>query len=150
MSAGHGDKLSRQQEAAIAALLAEPTIGKAAAVAGVNEKTLRRWLASGTAFLAAYRDARRQLFESAIGRLQQVSGKAVDTLERNLIAGKPADQVRAAVAILGLARDGMATIDVVERIEALEPKLAGRQAGSAFGTLPTLPDGIHNTNGHPL
>ena len=37
-------KLNRRQEAALVALLAEPTYTAAAARARVSEKTLRRWL----------------------------------------------------------------------------------------------------------
>jgi len=41
---GHGEKLSRKQEQAIAALLTCPTIEQAAKAAGVGETTLWRWL----------------------------------------------------------------------------------------------------------
>ncbi len=39
---GHGQKLTRKQEALIAALLTEPTHAAAAARAGVSEATLHR------------------------------------------------------------------------------------------------------------
>ena len=41
---GHGEKLSRKQEQAIAALLEQPTIDAAAQVVGVSERTIRNWL----------------------------------------------------------------------------------------------------------
>ena len=37
---GHGEKLTRKQEAAIAALLLQPTITAAAAAVGIGEATL--------------------------------------------------------------------------------------------------------------
>ena len=81
-------KLNRKQEALIAALLTEPTHASAATRAGVSEATLHRWLHLPE-FQAAYRQARRQLVETAIGRLQQASGKAVDALERDCLASQP-------------------------------------------------------------
>ena len=41
---GHGAKIARKREDAIAALLTQPTVAAAAGVAGIGEKTLRRWL----------------------------------------------------------------------------------------------------------
>jgi hypothetical protein len=41
---GHGQKLSRKKESAIAALISLPTIGDAAKLVGIGEKTLFRWL----------------------------------------------------------------------------------------------------------
>src|SRR5271163_1806791 len=97
--AGHGEKLTRKQEQAIAALLAEPTIDAAAEKAGVGLTTLKNWLKL-PAFLAAYRGARRQVVEGALGQLQQATGEAVDALKRNLKSGQPGNEIRAAVAIL--------------------------------------------------
>lgn len=55
---GHGEKLSRKQEAAVAALLTESTLCRAAERARVGEVTLWRWLKE-PGFKAAYREARR-------------------------------------------------------------------------------------------
>jgi hypothetical protein len=63
--AGHGEKLSRKREKAIAALLTEPTIAQAAKAAGIGEKTLRRWLKSPE-FSLAYDAARRELIDVAM------------------------------------------------------------------------------------
>jgi hypothetical protein len=41
---GHGAKIGRKQEDAIAAFLTQPTPAEAARQTGVGEKTLRRWL----------------------------------------------------------------------------------------------------------
>jgi hypothetical protein len=85
---GHGEKLTRKQEQAIAVLL-------------IGEKTLRRWLAE-PAFTTAYRSARQQLVESALAMLQQSTEAAVQTLERKLRAKKPGDQIRAGLVDSGL------------------------------------------------
>jgi hypothetical protein len=97
---GHGQKLSRKQEALIAALLTEPTHAAAAREAGVSEATLHRWLRL-PAFRASYRQTRRQLVEGAIGRIQAATGQAVDALLTVTRDGrKDSDRVRAAVALL--------------------------------------------------
>jgi hypothetical protein len=100
---GHGEKLSRRQEAVIAALLGEPTHAAAAAKAGIGEATLRRWMKLPR-FSAAYRLARRDLVRGAIERLQASVGHAVDALSSVAQHGnKNSDRVRAAVAILNHA-----------------------------------------------
>jgi hypothetical protein len=77
---GPGEKRTRQQEAAIVALLTAPTLTEAALQAGISEPTLRRWLQRAD-FQAAYRDARRALMSQAMARLQQVTATAIRTLE---------------------------------------------------------------------
>jgi hypothetical protein len=117
---GHGEKQGRKREQAIAALLAEATVEAAAAKAGVGYRTLKGWLTE-PAFRAAYRRARRELVEGAVGRLQAATGQAVDTLLAVARSGsKDGDRVRAAVALLEHAFRGLAEADVLD---------GGRQAG---------------------
>jgi len=127
LGTGHGEKLSRKRDLAVAALLSEPTVAAAADKAGVSERTLRGWLRQ-SAFQAAYQAARRQVLEGAIGRLQQAAGEAVETLRRNLSAGRPADQVRAAGLILQHALGTAELLDMAERLEALERLLGSGQS----------------------
>lgn len=127
---GHGDKLSRKQEQAIAALLAEPTIGTAATAAKVSESTLWRWLQQG-AFRTRYRAARAQVVESAIGSLQRAATKAVAALERNLECGQPSVEVSAARAILDNAVRAFELLDLAERVEALEAAADGQSEVAA-------------------
>lgn len=115
-----GEKLSRYQDAAIAALLVEPTIAGAASKAGVNERTLRRWLADCPEFISEYRAARRHAVEVAISQLQQATTEAVETLRRNLRCGSRHAEIRAAVAILDYAVKGVEIIDLEERLEEVE------------------------------
>jgi len=60
----HGEKLSRKQELAIAALLTCSAIADAAKQCSIGEVTLHRWLKDAT-FQAAYREARRQVMQAA-------------------------------------------------------------------------------------
>src|SRR5262245_66632042 len=88
MAGGHGEKLTRWQDVAIACLLSEPSIKRAAKKAGLDESTLRGWLKL-PGFAAAYRQARRQVVEQAVGRRQRASGKAVGTLAPSCVGARP-------------------------------------------------------------
>jgi len=121
IAAGHGEKLSRNQERAIAALLAEPTIDAAAKLTGVGERTLRRWLQRPD-FAARYADARRALVDNAVRDLQAATGEAVRVLQD--VAGNPqtppAARVAAARTILAEAYRGTELFDLGVRIAKLE------------------------------
>ncbi|HZO29625.1 MAG TPA: hypothetical protein VFH48_26920, partial [Chloroflexota bacterium] len=86
--------------------------------AGISESTLRAWLRD-PAFQRRYREARRQVVEQAIVRLQQAAGDAVMVL--SAIAGddsQPAGaRVSAARTVLDQSFRGMEVLDLVERIE---------------------------------
>jgi hypothetical protein len=119
MGAGHGEKRSRKQEQALAALLTEPTVEAAAASGGVGLNTLRRWLAEPE-FRSAYRAARRQLVEGVVARLQRSCDRAAEALEGCLAGPRHADRIRAATAIIDRAVKGVELLDVLERLDALE------------------------------
>src|SRR5262245_47766505 len=117
MNSGHGEKLTRKKEQAIAALLCEATVQAAAARAGVSLSTLKRWLKEPEV-RAAYRQARRELVEGAVGRIQAATGQAVDTLVGVAKAGaKDADRVRAAIALLDHALVGVREADALHGTE---------------------------------
>src|SRR5262249_17990381 len=120
--AGHGEKRERLTEAAVAALLQHGTVKAAAGAVGVDESTLRSWL-RGPAFLAAYREARRQVVEHAVGALQAFAGSAVVALTRNLECGKPADEIRAATALLDLALRGVELGDLAQQVAELKAEV---------------------------
>jgi hypothetical protein len=105
---GHGQKLSRKQEALIAALLSEPTHAAAAKKVGVSEATLHRWLKDAD-FQTAYLQARREILRGAVERLQAAAGRAVETLVGVATndAARDGDRVRAAALILDHASRGL-------------------------------------------
>jgi hypothetical protein len=121
---GHGEKRTRHQEQAIAALLQHSTIDLAAESVGLSAVTLRRWLRNSPAFQAAYRRARMAAVEHAIGQLQAAAGKAAETLTRNLDCENPAAEIRAAVAILEQGYRGADVLDLATRVAALEAREA--------------------------
>lgn len=75
--------ITRRREAVITALLSEPTIEAAARRAKVSSRTIRRWL-HDEGFVTQYRQARRQLFDAAMGRLMVLTEQAVARLEKIL------------------------------------------------------------------
>ena len=117
----HGEKLSRKQELALAALLTCSAITDAAKQCGIGEVTLHRWLKDAT-FQAAYRDARRAVVQHAITQVQQATGEAVETLRRVMQDPEaPASaKVSAAKNILDTAVKAVELEDLEARITALE------------------------------
>ena len=132
MTARNGGKRPQREDAALAALLSEPTIEAAATKAGIGESTLLRWMAE-PAFKTRLRAARRSVVEGAIGRLQQATTQAVDALTRNLTCGTPSVEVGAAKGVLAQAIKAVELVDLAERIEALEQaaELAAAREGSS-------------------
>lgn len=116
---GHGEKLTRKQEQAVAALLAEPTLAAAAVRCGVGQTTLWRWL-QDQAFNEAYRSARRTVVDGTIATLQQAAGEAVACLRRNLNCGRPGVEVRAATTILEQVLGTADRADLEARLRRLE------------------------------
>ena len=107
---GHGEKLTRKQDAAIGALLSHPTISAAAESVGIGEATLRRWL-KDAGFLAAYRAARRDSLEQCIALLQEAGSDAVEALQQSLQANSEGVRLRAACAILDYSMKGAELLD---------------------------------------
>lgn len=124
---GHGEKRSRRQEAAIAALLSTSTIGEAAKVAKVSERTLRTWLRD-PAFLQEFRAVRARLVEVAVGGLQDATREAVAALRRALTCGTPGVEVRAAAEVLSQATKGIELWDLENRLALLEDQLQQRSS----------------------
>jgi hypothetical protein len=116
---GHGEKLTRRQEQAIACLLAEVTVERAARSARVGVATLGRWL-KVPSFQQAYREARRQVVEAAVANLQRSAEGAAITLGLALTADRAGDRIKAACAILDRAVRGVELIDIIARLDALE------------------------------
>lgn len=122
---GHGEKRSRKEDLALAALITEPTVGEAAKKAGISEATLWRWQQDPD-FHDRYREARRQAVSHAITRLQQASTRAVDTLQSVMDStdAPAASKVAAAKIILEMSVKAVEMEDLEARISSLE-KAAG-------------------------
>jgi hypothetical protein len=118
---GHGEKLSRKQEALISALLTAPRLADAAQTAGIGEVTAWRWLKDAT-FQAAYREARRAVVQFAIVQVQRATAEAVETLRAIMHDSEsPASaRVSAAKTILDTAIKAVELEDLEVRIVALE------------------------------
>jgi hypothetical protein len=118
---GHGQKLGRKQEAAIAALLSQRTIEDAARIAGIGARTLFRWLELPE-FGEAYLQARRQAFGQTSARLQQATGAAVSVLLTLMLDVKApaASRVRAAHSVLDMAAKALELEDIEMRLRRLE------------------------------
>jgi hypothetical protein len=129
---GHGSKLGRKKELAIAALLSQRNHEEAARVVGISSKTLVRWLKLPE-FQAAYQEARRAAFAQSVARLQQASSAAVSTMLKTMLDGNaPApSRVRAAANVLNLALRAMEIEDIAGRVSKLE-QAAERSKKGAF------------------
>lgn len=115
------DTLSRNQERVISILLSEPTLTAAAKKAGVTELTLYRWFKQAD-FATAYREACRQVVDTAIGSLQAACAEAVDTLRVIMadVQAPASSRVTAARTVLEMAFKAVELEDIEERVSALE------------------------------
>ena len=129
MAAHHGQ--SRKRQAAIAALLTSPTIAHAAAVAGIGESTLLRWLRE-EGFAHQYRLAQREALRQAIATLQAAAGSAVVVSRGAMLdqTATPASRVAAARVILEFSFRGAELADLEERLAAIEAQLAQGESRS--------------------
>jgi hypothetical protein len=113
-----------RQEAALVALISEPTVKAAAEASGISQPTLFRYLQDAK-FCEQYRRAKRSLLEAALGDLQKASSEAVSTL-RGVMADTSAgasSRVQTARAILSFAIQTGELEDILRRLEAIESRL---------------------------
>jgi hypothetical protein len=127
MSKGHGERLSRDQEKAIAALLVAPTLGDAADKAGVHPNTLRAWTRQPP-FESAYAEARQDLLRRTVHRMQLAMLTAVAALEKDCGLEVFDQQFKAAELLLNSGIKAAEQLSLLERIEGLE-KLARGEGG---------------------
>ena len=110
----------------IAALLSCPTQKAAADAAGVHENTITRLLQRDD-FQQKFREARQDMLASTLDRLQAINGQAIDTLAA-VMAGKssPASaKVSAARTTLEISLRIVETVDILQRLSAIEGRLNG-------------------------
>jgi hypothetical protein len=118
---GHGEKLGRKKEQAIAALLSQRGIEEAARVVGIGATTLRRWMRLPE-FQAEYLQARRDVVNQVNARIQQNSGAAASVLLKLMAdPSTPASvRARAAQCILERSAKALELEDFEARLLALE------------------------------
>jgi hypothetical protein len=118
------NKKIRLQEAAIQALLEEPTIQAAADRIEVNQATLFQWM-KDTDFQSAYRDARKDVLIHAVAKAQTRLSKGADFLWSILEDTKATAtaRVNAFNALKDLALKGYEIDNLEARMEALEATL---------------------------
>ncbi len=117
-------ELKPQQRRAIAALLTERDIRAAALKSEVSERVLYRWLELPE-FKAELRAASKQSIDTAILRLSELSGQAVDTL-REVMTDKTAsagNRVQAANIALARLLDLRELQELEERLQKIEKEL---------------------------
>lgn len=121
LTKGHGEKKSRKEQAAIIALLNEPTIKKAALKVGIGEATLWRWMQEAD-FKEQFRLAKKQSLSQAISKLQQSTGIAAETLLEICvdIAAPPASRVAASKTIIEMGFKAVEIEELESRIAQLE------------------------------
>jgi hypothetical protein len=119
--AGHGEKLGRKQEEAIAALLSQRNIDEAARAAGVGTRTLIRWLKLPE-FRKEYRKARREAVHQSVARLQQATGAAASVVLKLMTDPNvpAAVKLRAAECVFDRAFKGVELEDIEARVAELE------------------------------
>jgi len=88
--------LSREQEAALAAIAAGKSAAAAAIDAGVHQGTLYRWLKEDPSFSAAYHTWQNECRESARGRLMALTDNAVSAVSNAI----DKQDIRTALTIL--------------------------------------------------
>ncbi len=121
MRIGRSTKKSRQRERFILALLQQPTLDKAAEVAGISPTTAWR-ITKTPEFKAEYRIARRESYSQSIARLQQASTAAVSILLKIMVdTNAPTGlRLKAAIHALCLAAKGIEVEDIEARVSELE------------------------------
>lgn len=118
------EELSTNKTRALAALLTSTSMAEAAETAGVNERTLRRWISDDTTFRTEYKRLRRHTLDSAVGFLQNSMVNAIAVLNESLHSGSENVRVRSAIALIDLGLKGT-HFDHVEltELEEILPQL---------------------------
>lgn len=127
------DALTPRQQRVLTALLAAPTAKEAAAMAGVGERTLKRWK-TFPAFQRAYRAAQSEMLEDAVNQSRQHLTGALSTL-----AGVAGDENAPAAARVSAARASVELSlklseqnDILRRLDELEKMMNGSDADVKF------------------
>ena len=120
---GHGSRTEAVRDRAVLALLSESTIIRAAKRAGVNEKTLRGWMADDEDFCLKLAVARRATFDAGMRQIQVLTSRAVETLAALMKSAPPAVRLAAARSVLDLGIHQHEAEAICSRIDQIEARL---------------------------
>jgi hypothetical protein len=118
--------LSPKQEAAALALAAGHPLRVAAKQSGAGARTIKTWTATVPAFGRRVAELRAEMTARAVGRLADGMSFAADTLRKLLTAKSETVRLGAARAVLEIGNKLRESIELEERITALE---AGQRRG---------------------
>ena len=122
-----GNDLTYKQRKAVSALLSTQTIGKAADLAGVSEKTIKRWR-EDPIFREALTEAINETTAGVLRRLAAGRDAALDGVYDLMTSAESEGvRLRAAVAWLDQAHKYLDLAAIEERISALEESIYGRE-----------------------
>ena len=119
------EKLEPKQLKAIAALLEESTISKAAVAAGISHATIHRWLQEPE-FRRAFMHARWRTVQQSIARVQSFSSEAISVLY-DIMSDKSAPhyaRLAAANSIISTGYKAVELEDHDERLSQIQNDLA--------------------------
>jgi alpha-D-ribose 1-methylphosphonate 5-triphosphate synthase subunit PhnG len=124
------EQLTTKQNKTIEALLLTNTIDRAAKRANVSEASIYRWMKQES-FQTALRAARRDILAHTTTRLQQMSVRALDTLENVMDDQKAssASRVSASRLAMEMMYRGAAIDDIIERLKTVEGKQLSHRNG---------------------
>ena len=123
-------ELTNVQRRAIEALMLTNTIARAAQKAKVSEKSIYVWMKQDH-FQTVLRVARRNALAHTTTRLQQITARAVDTIEDVMEDKKASSASRVSASRLSLEMmyRGCALDDIVERLKTMEKNHLSHQNG---------------------
>jgi transposase-like protein len=113
-----------KREAAALALAGGRTVAETASLAGVGERTLARWLAEDDAFRRRVGELRAEMIGRALGKMADGMADAADRLRQLLQAESEGVCLGAAKALLELSVKLRDTVEIEERLTALERREA--------------------------
>ncbi len=118
-------RIFKKQDLLIEKLLTESTVTAAAAAAGVNRRTVTRWM-NDAMFKARLRQARDEALSRALGRIEFAANEGADVLIAALrgeqVSGVRFRAAKAIFEIAALAREQ----EFSDRLDLIEQQLAER------------------------
>lgn len=122
-------RLSAKQHKALEALLAGATKGDAAAAAGVNPRTLNRWMNEDIIFWDTLQSEGQKTVFDATRRLTAAMDTAVTVMTEVMTDGDApaAVRLRAAQVVTETAIKLIETSDILRRLDELETRLTGSE-----------------------